>query len=178
MNVFVKENHSLSRERCTVMTSVSLAGTQEKLEFIFKGKGTKTLLTPPMTCTVQWAPKGSYREEHLHKYIESLPTRASNDYCIQLLDNYSVHMLPAVRQKFLDKGYILLTWGGGVTGDIQINDTHCHKTLKTTYRNREAQLLLAKLQQEPKKIPAPTRDEQMKMISESFEEFHRYEDYF
>ena len=46
-NTYVKENQMLSRERITVMASV--ASTEKiapNVEFIFKGKGTRTKLNP------------------------------------------------------------------------------------------------------------------------------------
>ena len=42
MSVYVKENHNLSHERCSVMTVVSSSADKESTppaEFVFKGKG-------------------------------------------------------------------------------------------------------------------------------------------
>ena len=70
-SVFVKENHMLSRERVTVMTTISSSNSvQPPLEFVFKGKGTRTKLNPPDRVTFQWAEKGSYRVEHMVKFVE------------------------------------------------------------------------------------------------------------
>ena len=46
---FVKENHSLSRERATVMTVVSSSNTDPAppLEYMFKGAGKRVKLIPP-----------------------------------------------------------------------------------------------------------------------------------
>ena len=45
---FVKENYALSRERVTCFTQLfSDPKTELKPEFVFKGKGTRTHLTPP-----------------------------------------------------------------------------------------------------------------------------------
>ena len=47
-DVFVKENYMLSRERVTCFTQLcSDPKVQLKPEFMFKGKGTRTHLTPP-----------------------------------------------------------------------------------------------------------------------------------
>ena len=48
MNTCVKENYNLSRERITVFTQLcSDPGVILKPEFVFKGKGTRTVLHPP-----------------------------------------------------------------------------------------------------------------------------------
>ena len=51
---FVKENHSLSRERITAMTSVASQkqSTAPKLEFVFKGTGKRVKLNPPKGLTL------------------------------------------------------------------------------------------------------------------------------
>lgn len=59
--------------------------------------------------------------------------------------------------------------GGGITGDIQINDTHYHSRLKKEYRAREMNLMLKQLQQNPQKIPSPSRDEIMSMLKSSID---------
>ncbi len=41
-----------------------------------------------------------------------------------------------VRQTIVARGYILVVIGGGITGDIHINDTHIHHPLKQKYRER------------------------------------------
>ena len=75
------------------------------------------------------------------KTIENLPNRFSiftqQNFAIYVLDDYAVHLMPEIRAALLKKGYILIIIGGGVTGDIQINDTHFHGTLKAKYRVKE-----------------------------------------
>ena len=70
----VKENHSLSQERITVMTSVASSKTASSpnLEFVFKEVGKIVELYVPNNVSVQWAPKGSYRLEHVLKFIEKV----------------------------------------------------------------------------------------------------------
>ena len=59
-DTFVKENYMLSRERVTAYTQVSSdPKVKFKPEFVFKGKGTRTKLSPPPGVQVQWAPKGA-----------------------------------------------------------------------------------------------------------------------
>ena len=46
------------------------------------------------------------------------------------------------RQALFKKGYVFVIIGGGITGDIQINDTNCHGGLKKHYRDLEMKLML------------------------------------
>jgi hypothetical protein len=172
----VKENHTLSRERCTVMTTVSSAGLLP-LEMLFKGKGqqkrTQVSIPKNSNLTVQWAEKGSYRLENILKFIEKLRPNNPNDartWKILTLDDYSVHLHESVSRAALEKGYIPVIYGGGITGDLQVNDTHIHHLLKSLYRRKEAALLLSLLQICRNKIPTPSRHDQAEMICESWSE--------
>ena len=40
--------------------------------------------------------------------------------------------MPEVRQALFKKEYILVIIGGGITGNIQINDTNYHRDFKKT----------------------------------------------
>ena len=65
---YVKENDSLSGERAPVFTQVSSDPTANLiLEFLFKGKGTRTKLNLPEGMKVQWSDSGSYRYEEMLK---------------------------------------------------------------------------------------------------------------
>ena len=134
---FVKENYMLSREKVTCFTQLCRDPKVDlKPEFVFKGKGTQTHLTPPEGVNYQWAPKGSYRIEQILDMIKQLPNRfnmfTEKGYAIYVLDDYSVHLMPEVRQTLLKKGYVPVVIGGGITGDKQINGTSCHDNLKKT----------------------------------------------
>ena len=100
--------------------------------------------------------------------IKQLPNRfnlfTGKGYAIYVLGDYSVHLMPEVRQALLKKGYVLAAIGGGITGDIQINDTSCHHNLKKYYREFEMNLMYEQLNNDPNKIPAPSRDEMMRML--------------
>ena len=78
-----------------------------------------------------------------------------------------MHLQEEIRQALLKRGYILVLIGGGITGDIQVNDTHLHAPLKAKYRELEIKLMLKQLKENPQKIPSPDRDEMMDMISEA-----------
>ena len=168
---YVKENYMLSRERITVFTQVSSDGSNPlpHPEFVFKGKGTRTKLTHPPGIKSHWAPKGSYRLETMLATIANLPNRynmfSQSNYALYILDDYFVHITDEVKKALLAKGYILVVIGGGITGDIQCNDTHVHHVLKKKYREMEAKKMMEILKSEPGKIPAPSRDDVMNMLS-------------
>jgi len=171
-DTYVKENNSLARERITAFTQVSSdPSVVVKPEFVFKGKGTRTKLNPLDRIKYQWAPKGSYRLEQMLGTIPNLPNRhhifTMKNYRIYVLDDYSVHLMPEVKDAFLKKGYVYVGIGGGVTGDIQINDTHIHAPLKNKYRELEQELMLTQLRAGPKNIPQSSRDDMMRMLVES-----------
>ena len=50
-----------------------------------------------------------------------------------------------VRQALWNRGCTLVIIGGGITGFVQVNDTHLHKPLKSDYRKKESKLMLEKL---------------------------------
>ena len=172
-DTYVKENYSLSRERVTVFTQVS---SDPKVlvnpEFLFKGKGTRTVLNPPPRISFQLAPKGSYHLEHMLKTTQNLPNRFNmftpKNYAIYVLDYYSVHLMPEIKEALLKRGYILVVIGGGVTGDIYVNDTHVRSPLKAKYRLLEQELMIRQLTENRQKIPQPSRNDMMRMLDESF----------
>ena len=175
-STFVKENYKLSRERSTVMTTVSSSNKvpAPPCEYLFKGKGTRVKLSPPAKTKVQWAEKGSYRLQNLLQYVENLPAQPvalfPQKRVIFTLDDYSVHLDPSIQEAMYKKGYFLIIIGGGITGDIQCNDTHYHRRAKGLYRDREMAVMIDKLREHPEKIPAPTRDDMMEMFSHAWKE--------
>ncbi|CAL4062693.1 unnamed protein product [Meganyctiphanes norvegica] len=172
---YVKENYTMSRERASVYTQLSTEpqNTMPTPEILFKGKGVGVHINPPQNMSVQFAPKGSYRLENMLKMVKTLKKRRhiipQNEYSLYILDDYSVHLHDELRKQLLQIGYVLVIIGGGITGDIQINDTHLHHQLKTKYREKECDLMQQKLVASHNKITAPTRDEMMQMLLESWE---------
>ena len=49
---------------------------------------------------------------------------------IDTLDDYSAYLDIKVKCDLFSKGYILIVIGGGITGDMQPNDTALHHSLK------------------------------------------------
>ena len=64
----------------------------------------------------------------------------------------------------------MITIGGGITGDIQVNDTSYQRQAKALYHKHEMELMLEKLQKDPKKILQSTRHEMMNMFQKSWSE--------
>ena len=144
------------------------------LEFVFKGIGKRVKLNPPSGVTVQWALKGSYSLEHVVKFYAQVPAQPCALFPpkrkIFTLDDYSAHLDPAIKEPLSKRGYFLVILPGGITEDLQVNDTDLHHPLKASYREREAALMIKKLRENPDKIPSPSRDEIMKMCNAAFEE--------
>ena len=76
---------------------------------------------------------------------------------IFMLDDYSAHLDASVRKKTLARGYIPIYFGGGITGDVQVNDTHAHHPVKVEYRMNETDWSLDELKKHPEKVPTPSR---------------------
>ena len=174
----VKEQYMHSRERVTAMTFMASSRDAPLPEFIFKGKGKRVKLEPPKGVNFQWSDSGSYRQENVLKTISTLPTRIGpiernlpsghKKFAIMTLDDFSAHLNEEVKQKLFQKGYILVLIGGGITGDIQPNDTALHHHLKENYREIEQNLLTSKLVSDPEKVPAITRNEVMKLCTDAY----------
>ena len=79
-------------------------------------------------------------------------------------------MLYLFKKALRERGWVLTVFGGGITGDLQVNDTHLHHPLKTNYRIREEIHYRELLKQKPDKIPTMDRDTQMKLITGSYDE--------
>ena len=83
------------------------------------------------------------------------------NYANYVLDDYSVHIMPEIKEALPKRGYVPAIIGGGVTGDIQINDTNLHSPIKPKYWELEQLLMIYQLKANPKKIPQPSRDDMM-----------------
>lgn len=121
---YLKENHSLSRERVTAMTSLSSekASSAPKLEFVFKGVSTRVKVNPLTGVTVQWAPKGCYRLEHMVKFCNQTPVQSCALFPqkrkIFTLDDYSAHLDPQIKEVLKKQGYFLVILPECITGDL------------------------------------------------------------
>jgi hypothetical protein len=137
-SVKLKENHSATRERVSIMTTVSsnpTAASQPRrlpIEALFKAKSekrTRKLEVPKdLNMSVQWAVKGAYRQEHIIKFLarwldEWTPARAAaHDYRIIMMDVAGSHCGPEVREFCWSRGYIALYHFGCTTGVAEVLD--------------------------------------------------------
>ena len=71
------------------------------------------------------------------------------NYAIYVLDDYSVHLMAEINEELLKRGYVLVVFGGGVTSDIQVNDTEVHFPLMANYRQLEQDLMICQLTENP-----------------------------
>ena len=127
---FVKENYMWLREIATVFTQVSSdKSTPIPLpEFVLKGTCTRIKLNHPKGIKSHWVPQRSYRLKTMLDTIANLANThdlfTESNYLLYVLDDYSVHIIDEVRKVPLAKGDISVVIGGGITRDVQSNDTH------------------------------------------------------
>ena len=131
MDAYVKENYNLSHERVTVFMQVSSSSDINlNPESVFKEKPTRTKLDALDGTKFNWAPKGSNRLDQMLKTILNLSNKFNifylKNYAVYVLDEYSMHFMPEVKEASLKRGYVPIIIGGDVTGDLQINDTDIH----------------------------------------------------
>ena len=147
--VKLKQNHSHTRERVSLMTSVtsnpaeaSSAATMP-LELLCKAKTdkrTKNLVLPANTSvSLAFGEKGSYRLHNILKYLERwlepwTDLRARQfDWRILMMDVASSHCGPEVVAFCHTRGYAVLYHYGGTTGVAQVNDTDLHAELNSIF---------------------------------------------
>ena len=53
-----------------------------------------------------------------------------------MLDDYSTHLVPQVNAALLKGGYIFAEIGGGITGNVQVNNLDLHSKLKIVSRSK------------------------------------------
>ena len=152
-SVRLKENHAATRERCSLMTMVTSSPAMASspalvpVEVLFKAqspKRTRSLVVPlDLRFTVQWAPKGSYREEHILRYLEKVldpwtaDRLARKDYRVLMMDVAKSHISDAVTSFAWSRGYITLFHYGCTTGVCQVNDTDLHGPLEREFIEAE-----------------------------------------
>ena len=69
-----------------------------------------------------------------------------------------MYLMPEVKEAFSKQRNVPRIIGGGTPGDIQINDTDIHRSLKEKYQSLEQQLMIDQLKADPERIPLPSRD--------------------
>ena len=113
------------------------------------------------SCTLrslQTAPKGSYREEHVIIFLQrwlpewSEERQKAHDWRILYLDAYAAHLTERVRDLAFERGFVLLYHGGGTTGVTQVNDTDLHAAFEREYLDAETQAFFWQSQADPGNI--------------------------
>ena len=151
--VALKQNHAQTRERVSLMTSVSscpavaASGASMPLELLFRAKSnkrTRSLTIPPgMRVSVQYCEKGSYRTANIMLYLQrwldpwTELRAARKDWRILLLDVAKSHLAPEVIALCHERGYCCMYHYGCTTGVAQVNDTHLHGEFSHIYLDLE-----------------------------------------
>jgi len=150
--VRLKENHAATRERVSLMTTVTSSPTDASagslpIELLFKARSNRRIqfLKSPtdLSLSFQWAIKGSYRQEHILKFLKRwlrpwTPAReASADYRVLMMDLAASHVSDEVVDAAWSAGYVTLYHYGCTTGVAQVNDTDCHGALEQVYLELE-----------------------------------------
>ena len=114
--------------------------------------------------------EGSYRSEDMVEVLDwMLPVaRSQDESIIVLLDWFSGHLTPEVRQVIEGKGHVLLHHGGGTTPFTQINDTHLHSVLSRLLIELENMIALERrkrrLARGIKKTPSAKREDLVELV--------------
>ena len=128
-------------------------GTRDprNLEIMFKATGTGANIReglrrewnlPMDGCSLTFAPKGSYRVEHVVKFLEKdlgaadAPGDGSTAEVV-LLDWYAAHLVKEVDDTIKGRGHVPMKLPGGSTAHISPPDTHAHRHQEREYRADE-----------------------------------------
>jgi hypothetical protein len=133
--------------------------TDKRLQEFIRSRG----FPPWFSVTV--APKGSYREYDVIRFLEKHlePWTDGRDWRIILCDDYSAHKSPNVWNLCWSRGYIRLCHGGGVTLVAQTPDTDLNEHVRRRYGNVEASMLLEKMRH-GQVVPKLTQEECMEVM--------------
>ena len=116
-------------------------------------------LKVPADTLLQFAPKGSYRLGNMLEYFEwaFAPAPHPRDSLVFVLDWYAVHLDEEVDKLLHKMGHAVLRIGGGITGDVQVGDTHRHGPYTKAYREREVDDAMRQQSVRPGRLPATSR---------------------
>ena len=147
--VRLKQNHANTRERASWMTTVTSnkeAASQPRFlpsELLYKARSAartrKLRLPADVNISVQWATKGSYREDHILQFLRSWldpwtdEREKAGDFRILLMDVAKSHLAERIVEFAWSRGYVTLFHYGCTTGVAQVNDTDLHGALERVY---------------------------------------------
>ena len=107
------------------------------------------------------------------KTVSNVPNKQNiftpNNYLIYVLDDYSLHLMPEIKDALFKRSYGPGIIGGRVTGDIQINHADLHCQLKQKYMELEQNLMLEQLKLDPKSIPRLSKDNMIRIRADNFD---------
>ncbi|MCP4243633.1 MAG: hypothetical protein GY772_24025, partial [bacterium] len=164
----LKEGHAATRERWSANTMTTSCEKRAKaippLQLMFKGTGPRLArkLTASIPAWAPWltvvtGPRGSYREEHILNYLETLvPERP---WRVLLCDAYGPQTTAAVRRVAWQHGYVVIIHGGGTTAVTQTNDTDLHARLKQLYLELEGDEMIQQQRLLPNACPVPRKED-------------------
>ena len=177
--VALKENVAASRERFTVMTQVhSWTPTEPppcavmfRVQSVVGGR-IRARLKVPGDWLLQFGPKGSYRTEHVLRFLDwwCEPVGRPADTIVVVLDWFKPHLDERVDELVHESGHTVLRIGGGITPDVQVGDTHRHGPYTRVYRDLEAEDAQAQLQLRPSHLPNCSRQTVMDRAYEAWTE--------
>ena len=155
----LKECHAATRKRCTEMTMCTsnkilashgiVHGLGLWLEIMvkaktdFRARQLRKLIPEGRRISVTFGVKGSYREEHLLRYLKRvLPVwtearAAVNDYWLLYNDVAKSHLGTAPEELAWERGFVLMFHYGSTTAVAQVNDTDIHGPFEKDYQDRE-----------------------------------------
>ena len=113
----------------------------------------------PADTLLQFAPKGSYQLANMLEYFEFAfrPAPRPSDTLVFVLDWYAVHLDGEIDRKLHEMGHAVLRIGGGITGDVQVGDTHRHGPYTKAYRDREQDGAFRQQTLRPARMPEVSR---------------------
>ena len=102
---------------------------------VFTGKGKKVKLQPQKGVNKPWRDSDSFLIQNKSNLAKTVPIQRniwSGDDCyihIYYLEDHSAHLVDDLKE-FREGGWISIIFAGGITGDLQVKDTHLHHPLK------------------------------------------------
>jgi len=113
----------------------------------------------PEDTLLQFAPKGSYRLPNMLQYLDFAfrPAPHPSQTLVFMLDWYAVHLDGEIDRKLHEMGHAILRIGGGITGDVQVGDTHRHGPYTKAYRDREQDGAIRQQNLRPGRMPEVSR---------------------
>lgn len=103
------------------------------------------------------------------KFIKQISIFIPKNYAIYVSDDYSVHIMPNIKEVLLKRDYIAVITDGGVTGDSQWQWFVCNIEIQISRtRTDTGDKTITRIYNIYQKYPQPTQDDTMRMLVNSF----------